>query len=285
MRGLNKYLRNFLQSPQGVNLLGLTKIFYPNKNGNWLEINELDLFLPNLPKQLGELKVVQMSDVHLGTWIDYERLSHAVNLANSYQPDIVAITGDFVTHSPEKYRDDLVKAFSRLKPRYKSLAVLGNHDHWTDADVIRDILSQAGVSDLSNQVYTLERQGERLHFAGIDDFQVGADRLDVVMGLLPVDGCAILLAHEPDFADISAAYRRFDLQLSGHSHGGQVVLPLLGAPILPRHGRRYIAGLHKINGMYLYTNRGLGTAEIQIRINCPPEITVFTLHPGPSPGA
>ena len=107
----------------------------------------------------------------------------------------------------------------------------------------------------------------------------GNDRVSLVLATLPQEGCAILLAHEPDFADYSAASERFDLQISGHSHGGQIVLPYIGSPFLPNFARKYTSGRYQLNGMVHYTNRGLGTAELQVRLNCPPEITLFTLSP------
>jgi predicted MPP superfamily phosphohydrolase len=112
----------------------------------------------------------------------------------------------------------------------------------------------------------------------LDSAAAEADDFPLLLSHLPPGAPAILLAHEPDLADESAASGRFMLQLSGHSHGGQVVLPLIGAPITPRLGRKYRAGLYRINGMQHYTNRGLGAAELHLRVNCPPEITVFELH-------
>jgi predicted MPP superfamily phosphohydrolase len=112
----------------------------------------------------------------------------------------------------------------------------------------------------------------------VDDIWEGAPRLDEVTAQLSDNGAAILLAHEPDFADTSAATGRFDLQLSGHTHGGQVVLPFMGAPILPYLGRKYGSGLYKVGEMLQYTNRGVGMARLPIRINCPPEITLFVLE-------
>jgi predicted MPP superfamily phosphohydrolase len=132
--------------------------------------------------------------------------------------------------------------------------------------------------DLTNRVSTLDRDGEHLHLCGVDDVWDGDARLDDVIAQLHSDGAAILLAHEPDFADTSAATGRFDLQLSGHSHGGQIVLPILGAPRLPYLGRKYPSGLYKVHQMFQYTNRGVGMARLPIRINCPPEITLFILE-------
>jgi predicted MPP superfamily phosphohydrolase len=143
----------------------------------------------------------------------------------------------------------MIAALSRLAPRDASVAVLGNHDHWTRPDVIRRVLRTCGIIDLSNSVHTLSRGGAKLHIAGIDDYMVGWDRLDLVLKqLAQTNGAAILLAHEPDFADLSARSRRFDLQLSGHSHGGQICLPRLGPPFLPRYARKYPSGFYQVDG-------------------------------------
>jgi hypothetical protein len=116
-----------------------------------------------------------------------------------------------------------------------------------------------------------------LHIAGVDDVWEEHARLDMVLEQLPADGAAILLAHEPDFADESAATGRFDLQLSGHSHGGQVIYPFGGPPILPTYAKKYPVGRYQVSGMIQYTNRGLGMIPPHVRFNCRPEITVFTL--------
>jgi len=116
-----------------------------------------------------------------------------------------------------------------------------------------------------------------LHVAGVNDYTERQDRLDHVLAHLPPAGAAILLTHEPDYADISSRSGRFDLQLSGHSHGGQVCPPLLGPLVLPRYGKRYPRGFYNVGGMALYTNRGLGMLWPHVRINSRPEITIFTL--------
>jgi len=117
---------------------------------------------------------------------------------------------------------------------------------------------------LRNSIATLKRGSSELHIAGLDDVSQKMDRLDNIMESLPDHGAAILLAHEPDFADVSAATGRFDLQLSGHSHGGQIVLPFFGPPLLPELGQKYPSGLY--------------VTTINARFNCRPEITIFTLE-------
>ena len=209
-------------------------------------------------------------------------LTRAIDLLNRQNVDLVLITGDFVTHKindddAQSLRDNL----SAIKSPDGVFAVPGNHDHWTDIGGVRDILAMCDIVDLSNTVFTVERDGKLLNIAGVDDYWEQFADIDSVINQLPdTTSPTILMAHEPDYADISAATGRFDVQLSGHSHGGQVRLPLLGSPILPRFSRKYPAGQYQVENMIQYTNRGLGVVMLPLRINCPPEITVFTLRTG-----
>jgi uncharacterized protein len=146
---------------------------------------------------------------------------------------------------------------------------------------VRRCIHEGGVTELINGVRSVRRGNAALHVAGIDDVMEGRSRLDLVLRELPESGAAILLAHEPDFADVSAATGRFDLQLSGHSHGGQIGVPLLRRLVLPPFSQRYTSGLHEVGGMSVYTNRGIGFVHLRARFLCRPEITVLTLR---SPG-
>ena len=157
-------------------------------------------------------------------------------------------------------------------------AVFGNHDCWTDPELIGSTLSRCGVQVLMNRALRISRGDAGLVFAGVDDVYDGRADLEAALGGVPEDGCVVLLAHEPDFADEAAATGRVDLQLSGHSHGGQVNLPLMGPPFLPHLAKKYPRGHYRINGMQLYTNRCLGTTALQLRLNCPAEIAVITLR-------
>ena len=244
---------------------------------NWLDIAPISLTLPRLSPQFEGYCIAQISDIHIGPWMTRQRLERIVAQINQQNPDLVVITGDFVYRNPESFADDLIATLSALTPRDAALAVLGNHDHWTNADVVRQIILESGLIELGNAVHTLQRGDALLHVAGVDDHWERKDRLDLVLEILPREGAAILLAHEPDFADFSAATGRFDLQLSGHSHGGQVVIPFLGPPIIPWFARKYPSGLYKVNNMLQYTNRGVGMIPPTVRFNCRPEITVLTL--------
>jgi predicted MPP superfamily phosphohydrolase len=155
-------------------------------------------------------------------------------------------------------------------------AILGNHDHWTDADEVARALQTQPITVLRNAAIPIDRGGARLWIAGVDDVWERHADLDQALRLVPADQATILLAHEPDYADLAAQYS-VDLQLSGHSHGGQVQLPFFGSPILPYLGRKYPRGLYQIGSLQLYTNRGLGVVSPPVRFNCRPEITLFTL--------
>lgn len=246
-----------------------------------LEIRRVTLRLPRLTPAFNNLTLAQISDIHVGSWMSYERLQRVVAAINALKPDYVVITGDFASRVAAPHMR-VLDALRALSPRHDTLYVLGNHDHWSNAGEVRSTLSKIGMGELRNTHHTLRRGKEVLHIAGIDDAWVGAGDVNAVLDRLPQEGAAILLAHEPDFADSHAAFGRFDAQLSGHSHGGQIQLPLIGPLVLPRYGQKYHTGRYRVgsgaNSMTLYVNRGIGMIKPYVRFNCRPEITFFTLH-------
>jgi predicted MPP superfamily phosphohydrolase len=249
----------------------------------WIQIANVTLNLPRLTPQFFGTRIAQISDIHMGGWMNAERLQHAVDLLLAEKPDLLLLTGDFlIGHifdgNSEGHLQTLIEILTPLAKSIPSFGVLGNHDYWTSADAIREMLQQSGIKDLTNSSFTVSRGSEKLHLCGVDDIWEGDVRLDEVISQLPNEGSAILLAHEPDFADESAATRRFDLQVSGHSHGGQVVIPFYGPPILPYLGQKYPSGLYRVGSMFQYTNRGLGMIDPPVRFNCRPEITIFTVE-------
>lgn len=241
------------------------------------------LKLPRLTPAFSGLRVAQVSDIHMGGWMNAERLTHVVELIEQQKPDILLLTGDFLighefSSDSEDQLQQVNNVLSPLTKAIPSFGVLGNHDYWTHANAVREMLQSCHVTELANSVFTLSRGPETLHLCGVDDVWEGHSRLDLVLEQLEDTSAAILLAHEPDFADVSAATDRFDLQISGHSHGGQIVLPIIGPPILPYLGRKYPSGLYRVRNMLQYTNRGVGMARLPVRLNCPPEITLLELH-------
>jgi uncharacterized protein len=244
-----------------------------------VEIKPLTLTLPRLAPEFDGYRIVQIGDIHLDDWTKPERLSGIVKKVNAQRPDLIAIMGDFASRSAKQLDTRrLTGALRELRARDGVVTILGNHDYLTGVELIRRCIREASVTELVNDVHTLRRGGASLHVAGIDDVMEGGSRLDLVLRDLPDSGAAILLAHEPDFADVSAATGRFDLQLSGHSHGGQVRVPLLMRLALPPFSQRYTSGLYMVDGMLQYTNRGLGFVDMRLRFLCRPEITVLTLR-------
>lgn len=281
--------RDFLKATAILGLdafiLGLAGVGYMQKvEPSWMEVKRVRLKLPRLPESFSGLRIAQLSDIHIGPWMTLEKVQEILEVATAQSPDVLALTGDFVlaygrmTSSYMDELDQMAQLLRRVSDDLPVVAVLGNHDHLYNPEQVRAALERGGAHVLMNSVFTLTRGAACFHLAGIDDFYRGNPDLNVVLRAFPPDECAMLLAHEPDFADTSAATGRFDLQISGHSHGGQVVLPFIGPPILPKWGEKYFSGLYQVGQMFQYTNRGVGMTFPTVRFNCRPEITVFTLE-------
>jgi predicted MPP superfamily phosphohydrolase len=168
-----------------------------------------------------------------------------------------------------------------LRARLGVFAILGNHDVASVPDFITECLENHGIRVLRNTSLPIEQGKARFWLAGIDDVMQGVPDLSRTLTSIPKEETVVLLSHEPDFAD-EAALHPIDLQLSGHSHGGQIWLPIIGAPWLPPYAQKYPRGKYQVGRLTLYTNIGLGTIRVPMRLNCTPEITLFTLRAGRS---
>ncbi len=239
----------------------------------------------NLPSSFNGLRIAQLSDIHLDEYTEPFFLEDIVKHVNSLAPDVVLLTGDFVTrgsltfvaanHAVQRCAGILQTLLCR--ERY---AVLGNHDVTVGAALVISALQRHGVPVLQNRFVTLTRGGDSLYLGGTADPVTDIPNLNLAIPAHP-SGPLILMAHAPDFADIVAAHPRgfnVDLMLSGHSHGGQIKLPFIGPLVLPPMGRKYAEGPYQLGRMQLYVNRGIGTVGLPFRLNCPPEISVFTLQ-------
>lgn len=243
-----------------------------------IDLVEVDIELDNLGWNFHNYRILNLTDIHLGQWINPEYLDELVDYVNTLNYDLATLTGDYFSYVMDEYEESLRNSFKKLKAKDGKFGVLGNHDHWMDAEKVRKIFKSSNVVDLSNDVYTLEKQGEYLNLAGVDSCTVCADNLDKVLEKLPNNIPSILLAHEPDFAKESSQTKRFDLQISGHSHGGQFIIPKFETtPFRGPNSTKYPVGLYKVGDMLQYTSKGLGTNSFRIRINCKPEITIITL--------
>ena len=243
-----------------------------------IDLVEVDIELDNLGWNFHNYRILNLTDIHLGQWINPEYLDDLVDYVNTLNIDLITLTGDYFSYVMDEYLDSLQNSFKKLKAPEGKFGVLGNHDHWMNASKIREIFKASDIVDLSNDVYTFEKDGEFLNLAGVDSCTVCADNLDEVLVKLRKNTPSILLAHEPDFAKESSQTNRFDLQISGHSHGGQFIIPKFETtPFRGPNSTKYPVGLYKVGNMIQYTSKGLGTNSFRIRINCKPEITIITL--------
>ncbi len=247
---------------------------------DWLCVEETIVPIRGLGSAFDGFRIVQLSDFHLSPYTEIALIQKAVEKANYLEPDLVVLTGDYVLDWPEAIFD-LAPIFSQLDAKHGIYAILGNHDYWTNAEIVSLGFQEARIPLLKNSGRPIHFGQQAIHLIGLEDGWsyvegVGPD-LELALRDLPSGFPIVLLMHEPDFADLLLQDDRISLQLSGHSHGGQVRVPIYGAPILPLYGRKYEAGLYRVNRTWLYVNRGIGVVPPPIRLNCRPEITQITL--------
>lgn len=241
------------------------------------------IWLDALPSQFNGLRIVQISDIHHGLFLPKEWLSEAVRQANRLNPDIIALTGDFVTYSRRNIRP-AARLLGKLRARYGVYAVLGNHDFRVDPEAVTQALRLQGIDVLRNRHVSLRFGSKSIYLVGVDDYGYGADLRRAIRGI-PRDAATILLAHNPRVIHL-ASRNNVSLVLSGHTHGGQVNLPLLGTV----YGRsperlRYKIGWDRMGATQIYVSRGIGTIVLPWRLRCPAEITQLELLQGTSDAA
>jgi uncharacterized protein len=256
-------------------LIFIGSVYVHKIEPNWLDITQIEVKLPKLDPAFAGYRIVQITDLHAGDGINRANLERVVEAVNAQNPDLIVITGDHVSRQPKQHIE-MLDTLAKLHPHDRTISVLGNHDVYNDPAPIRQAIRQAGITLLENTIYTLKRGDATLHIAGVGDVFAQEAKLDQVLAQLPQTGAAIMLAHEPDFADDTAATGRFGLQLSGHSHGGQIRIPFYDG-YLPDYAHKYPLGRYQVGDMIQYTNRGIGMIKIYARFNCRPEISVFKL--------
>lgn len=249
----------------------------------WLDVVRIPLAIPGLPESFRGTKVIHFSDIHLGHYMDANDLKQIVSVIQNEQPELICFTGDMVDESIAPL-GDAVPILNQLQAPLGKFAVLGNHDYALGQQkVVTEALTASGFEVLDNRNKPVTKKGSSLYIAGVDDVLHGSPDLGRATASIPAGQTVIILAHEPDFADRAAQYP-IHVQLSGHSHGGQVRLPWIGHILTPPLARKYVQGLHQVGAnndlqdLQVYINRGLGTTILPVRFFCRPEITVFTLQ-------
>lgn len=248
----------------------------------WLDVQAIDLPIRGLSPHLVGRTFAQISDIHVGEYTDAEKLFGAIGVVNALAPDWVMITGDFICSAASEAAALVEPLRSLQSPAF---AALGNHDIRAGEDAVIESLAETSVTLLRNAGVTLE---DGLWLAGLDDAWHGAPDVRMALAGMPPDATALIMVHEPDYfntlLDMDAP---FSAQFSGHTHGGQVRLPRVTAdgqpgstwaPVLPYMGEQYSMGLYVVGDRFVYTNRGIGIWPLPYRINCRPEVTLFTLQ-------
>ena len=273
-----QFLRNASYGLAGVAVSGGAWAHYVEPD--WVEVTNHTVKIPHLPRQFDGFRIAQISDIHIEGGSMGDDLPAICQLVSAQKADAIVVTGDYVTVPLEADAQTLQRGLAPLRAPMGVWGIMGNHDYWSgpSASHVAEMLAPTPVQTMINQVHVWQRDGARLHLAGFDDFWSGKRNFDAMAAKIPDGEAAIALGHEPDFAIEVSATRKFGLMLSGHSHGGQIALPG-GIPIhVPDYANKFPRGWYNVNGLKLYTNRGLGTVGIPMRFCSRPEISVFTLR-------
>lgn len=245
----------------------------------YLSVTRRDVTCPQLPAGLDGLKVALLSDFHFRPDQDSDLMDKVVEQVKTEKPDLVLLGGDYISGDP-RVVPPLLKKLEKLQASQGVFAVMGNHDGWAGSrSVVRRQFEKAGISFMINQHSLLNIRGEALAVAGTDFVWLGKPDPVATLGKIPGKVPVIALVHEPDYFDTMISQREVILQVSGHSHGGQCQVPIIGyAPKTVRYGKKYVEGHFASGGSNLFVTRGVGTTGPRVRFACPPELAMLNLR-------
>ncbi|MEW9501496.1 metallophosphoesterase [Jeotgalibacillus marinus] len=276
------FLKKVAATVLGTGVLGVGGYSYARFiEPSQITLTEITYASTRLPMGFDGLTIAQFSDTHIGFQYTEKQLEKHIKKIQSCQPDMIIFTGDLLD-KPNQYKKfpSLVASLSDLDAPLGKYAVYGNHDHGAcGTDIYADIMTQSGFTLLRNEAISVPRNDDKIIISGVDDPSLGQPDFKPIEKAVGSESFHILLSHAPDLADIAST---FDLQLSGHSHGGQIQLPLFGPLIVPPYAEKYIEGRYDVpihnRDATIYVNRGLGTTRLPFRLLSIPEITLFTLR-------
>jgi predicted MPP superfamily phosphohydrolase len=269
----------------GLTLAGLGGAAYVHwGEPHWLAVGRHEVAVSKTPKK-SPLRILQMSDFHSSSFVSLGHIAHAVRLALSLQPDLICLTGDFVTASDSQV-EGLAKTLAPLAQSAPTFACLGNHDGgwwtkfhggFTDTQVIEAMLKEAGVTLLHNARRDISVRDWRLTLAGVGDLWSAAMNPGAAFAppLASDSEATVLMSHNPD-TKTALKYFPWDLLLCGHTHGGQFRLPFIGTPFAPVQDKKFVQGLHRWEGRWVHITRGVGNLH-GLRFNCRPEVSLLSL--------
>jgi predicted MPP superfamily phosphohydrolase len=247
-----------------------------NDETNTPILERVEIPIRNLHPALEGFTIVQLSDIHLQPYTKPDLVQRAVEMSNELKPDLVVLTGDYVWRDQDAVFE-LTPILAGLNARHGVFSVLGNHDLWLDVEATKQAFDEARLPMLINQGLEIVQGNGSFYLAGMDDGWSGQPDLAKTLEKAPSGDPIVLLLHEPDLVDEVSLDPRITLQLSGHTHGGQVLVGGRPPIFTPTLGKKYSQGLFRVNDTWLYTNRGLGVISVPLRYNCPPEVTLLTL--------
>lgn len=250
-----------------------------------IRVERVDVPIAGLGQKLDGFTICQITDIHHSHTVSLDYIEGVVRMANSLEPDLMALTGDYIDMD-RQFMAPVIRCLSSLRARHGSVAVMGNHDYFIGREYSKDVISSNSIPLLENSHMMIESGGSRLCVAGVNDLLEDTPDARAALADVPADIPRVLLSHHPDYAESIDTDLRVDLILSGHTHGGQVRLPFGVAPIVPSaFGQKYSGGLVRLGrreGTKVYVSRGIGVSMIPVRFNCPPEITLIRLTALPS---
>jgi uncharacterized protein len=269
--------RRFLQTASLFSLSSLSTDSTALAASEEIEVSNHTIHLKNLPRAFNGLKLVHLTDIHHSKFVSFNDVFRMVELSNRQDPDVVLLTGDYITWS-KKFIPPMAEALRNLKSRLGVYAVLGNHDIRVDADQVTQALEKAQVKVLRNASARIDLKGDSLWVSGVDEYMYGQSDIALAMKDVPRSQPRILLAHNPEILN-EAASHQVDFVLAGHTHGGQIKIPYMRSlNIVTQPGREILEGFVRNGRTQMYISRGLGKVVVPVRILCPPEIPVFYLH-------
>lgn len=243
----------------------------------WLKTKEIDIHSKDIPSSFVGKKIVFVTDIHFGTLLSIERVRKIINRINKLNPDIIIMGGDYIS-GDSKYIKPLFDELKKLVPKHGIYAVLGNHDHWEDSELTKQLMTRNRINICDNKSYWINIKNDSIKIGGVGDLWNDKQLLDSTTFDIKESDFSILISHNPDYIE-QIPDNIIDLTLCGHTHGGQITLFGLWAPVIPsRYGQKYRYGLKYFKNTTAYISSGIGTINPPVRLFCRPEIVVINLN-------
>jgi len=260
-----------------LTMSGFIFLLYCHLESRWIKTKEINLTSRDIPESFEGKKIVFITDIHHGPFFSIKRVQKLVERINKLKPDYILMGGDYVHREP-KYIEPFFNELRKLEPNDGIYAVLGNHDHWEDAELTRKMMIRNGIKICDNKSYWVKINNDSIKIGGVGDLWEDAQELDSTIYDLKTMDFSILISHNPDYLEFIQK-DLIDFTLSGHTHGGQMTFFGMWAPMLPsKYGQKYRYGLKQSDDMQSYISSGVGTITPPLRFFCRPEIVLINLQ-------